>query len=204
MSSSTWVEKHINSNVYQSVSLAIAVGISAALLLGLNTITEPAIAERVKEDKLAAIDLVMPAENYANALLDTEHDFDVDGRHYTVYNALDENGVASGYVVQVSANGYSGEIKLVVGVDARLSITGVRVLSHSETPGLGDKIEVEKNPWVLSFNGKDLSNTTTKQWAVKKDGGQFDQFTGATITPRAVVNAVHQALLDLNTQQQGS
>ncbi len=202
--SSTWVEKHINSNVYQSISLAIAVGISASLLLGLNTITEPAIAERVKEDKLAAIDLVMPAENYANALLNTEHNFAIDDRHYTVYNALDENGVASGYVVQVSANGYSGEIKLVVGVNAHLSITGVRVLSHSETPGLGDKIEVAKNPWVLSFNGKSLSNTTTRQWAVKKDGGQFDQFTGATITPRAVVNAVHQALLDLDSKQQGS
>ncbi|WP_411991334.1 RnfABCDGE type electron transport complex subunit G [Agarivorans sp. DSG3-1] len=195
------VEKHINSSIYQSLSLAFAVGISSALLLGLNIITEPAIAQRVNEDKLAAIDLVMPQQNYSNSLLATEHSFNIDDRTYTVYNALDKQQQASGYVVQLSAKGYAGPINLLVGVNAELSITGVRVLNHSETPGLGDKIELAKNPWILSFNDKSLANTTSKGWAVKKDGGEFDQFTGATITPRAVVNAVHQSLLDLNTKQ---
>ncbi|MDO6685944.1 MULTISPECIES: RnfABCDGE type electron transport complex subunit G [unclassified Agarivorans] len=195
------VEKHINSSIYQSLSLAFAVGISSALLLGLNIITEPAIAQRVNEDKLAAIDLVMPQQHYSNSLLATEQSFSIDDRTYTVYNALDKQQQASGYVVQLSAKGYAGPINLLVGVNAELSITGVRVLNHSETPGLGDKIELAKNPWILSFNDKSLANTTSKGWAVKKDGGEFDQFTGATITPRAVVNAVHQALLDLNTKQ---
>jgi electron transport complex protein RnfG len=195
------VEKHINSSIYQSLSLAVAVGLSSALLLGLNTITSPVIAQRVNEDKLAAIELVMPSSQYQNALLATEHPFIVNDRQYTVYNALDQQGQASGYVVQVSAKGYAGPINLLVGVDASLTILGVRVLSHSETPGLGDKIEIAKNPWVLSFNQKNLSNTSSKAWAVKKDGGEFDQFTGATITPRAVVNAVHQALSDLAAKQ---
>ncbi|WP_221073698.1 electron transport complex subunit RsxG [Agarivorans aestuarii] len=195
------VEKHINSSIYQSLSLAVAVGLSSALLLGLNTITSPVIAQRVNEDKLAAIELVMPSSLYQNALLATEHPFVVNDRQYTVYNALDQQGQASGYVVQVSAKGYAGPINLLVGVDASLEILGVRVLNHSETPGLGDKIEIAKNPWVLSFNQKSLSNTSSKAWAVKKDGGEFDQFTGATITPRAVVNAVHQALSDLAAKQ---
>ncbi|WP_303522530.1 RnfABCDGE type electron transport complex subunit G, partial [Staphylococcus pasteuri_A] len=82
----------------------------------------------------------------------------------------------------LSAKGYAGPINLLVGVNAELSITGVRVLNHSETPGLGDKIELAKNPWILSFNDKSLANTTSKGWAVKKDGGEFDQFTGATTT----------------------
>ncbi|MEE1673262.1 electron transport complex subunit RsxG [Agarivorans aestuarii] len=195
------VEKHINSSIYQSLSLAVAVGLSSALLLGLNTITSPVIAQRVNEDKLAAIERVMPSSQYQNALLATEHPFVVNDQQYTVYNALDQQGQASGYVVQVSAKGYAGPINLIVGVDASLTILGVRVLSHSETPGLGDKIEIAKNPWVLSFNQKSLSNTSSKAWAVKKDGGEFDQFTGATITPRAVVNAVHQALSDLAVKQ---
>ena len=71
---------------------------------------------------------------------------------------------------------------------------GVRVISHTETPGLGDKIEVTKSTWILSFNGPSLQNLSIEEWAVKKDGGTFDQFSGATITPRAVVNAVYRGL----------
>ena len=74
------------------------------------------------------------------------------------------------------------------------SIMGVRVIAHAETPGLGDKIEVAKDAWIRTFSGLSLDNQTTQQWAVKKDGGAFDQFSGATITPRAVVHAVHQGL----------
>jgi electron transport complex protein RnfG len=70
----------------------------------------------------------------------------------------------------------------------------VRVLSHAETPGLGDKIDDRKSDWILGFNGKSLENTSSEQWRVKKDGGEFDQFTGATITPRGVVKSIHQGL----------
>ena len=87
---------------------------------------------------------------------------------------------------------------MLVGVNDAGIIQGVRVLSHSETPGLGDNIEIEKSNWILSFNHRSLKNTD--KWGVKKDGGDFDQFSGATITPRAVVKGVHNALIALDKE----
>lgn len=98
----------------------------------------------------------------------------------------------------VAPDGYSGDIKLIVGVNTDGTIAGVRVLSHKETPGLGDRIELAKSDWILSFNDRSLSDPEPEEWAVKKDGGSFDQFTGATITPRAVVRAVKNTLLFYN------
>ena len=83
---------------------------------------------------------------------------------------------------------------MIMGVDREGNILGVRVLSHKETPGLGDKIEVAKSDWILKFATKSLDNVKPEQWAVKKDGGEFDQFSGATITPRKTVQAVHRGL----------
>ena len=110
-----------------------------------------------------------------------------------VYPAL-RNGELQGAAFQLGTVGYGGVITLMLGVDRHGVIQGVRVLSHKETPGLADKIELDKGDWILAFDGKSLSNTERPQWAVKKDGGEFDQFTGATITPRAIVNGVHKAL----------
>ena len=83
---------------------------------------------------------------------------------------------------------------MIVGVNVDGSIAGVRVVDHRETPGLGDKIELRKSKWILDFNGRSLKNTPTSAWAVKKNGGAFDQFTGATITPRAVINQLVNTL----------
>ena len=94
----------------------------------------------------------------------------------------------------VAPDGYAGPISLVMGVDRNGEILGVRVIAHVETPGLGDKIEITKTKWVLGFNGKSLDNLVLEQWAVKKDGGVFDQFAGATITPRKVVQAIRRGL----------
>jgi electron transport complex protein RnfG len=101
----------------------------------------------------------------------------------------------------VAPEGYSGPIRLIVGIDVNGDIRGVRVIEHKETPGLGDKISLKKSDWVLGFDGKSLSNTTEEGWRVKKDGGDFDQLTGATITPRAIVKAVHLALQYYSHQQ---
>lgn len=101
----------------------------------------------------------------------------------------------------VVPDGYAGPIQLLVSVLRDGTIGGVRVLFHHETPGLGDKIEERKSDWVLSFDGKSLSDPTPERWAVKRDGGEFDQFTGATITPRAIVQAVKNTLIYV--QQQG-
>jgi Na+-translocating ferredoxin:NAD+ oxidoreductase subunit G len=94
----------------------------------------------------------------------------------------------------IAPDGYSGKISLLVGVTADGRISGVRVVAHKETPGLGDYIELAKSNWILLFNGKSLSNPDDSGWKVKKDGGQFDYMAGATITPRAVIKAVHHAL----------
>jgi electron transport complex protein RnfG len=95
----------------------------------------------------------------------------------------------------IAPNGYSGKIHLLVGVYHDGSIVGVRAVKHSETPGLGDAVDVQKSDWVLGFNGKSLENPTRAQWLVKRDKGVYDQFTGATITPRAIVQAVKSTLL---------
>jgi electron transport complex protein RnfG len=95
----------------------------------------------------------------------------------------------------IAPNGYSGEIHLLVGVYADGSVAGVRAVKHSETPGLGDAIETQKSDWIFSFNNRSLTSPVPSNWLVKKDGGDFDQFTGATITPRAIVLAVKNTLL---------
>lgn len=94
----------------------------------------------------------------------------------------------------IAPDGYNGDIKLLIGVNYDGSLSGVRVISHRETPGLGDGIETRRGDWILAFNGLSLDNPQSKSWKVKRDGGYFDQLTGATITPRAVVKAVHKAL----------
>ena len=95
----------------------------------------------------------------------------------------------------VAPNGYSGKIHLLIGVYTSGNLAGVRVIKHAETPGLGDAIEIRKSPWIKSFDGRSLANPGPSGWRVKRDGGEFDQLTGATITPRAVVTAVHNTLL---------
>ncbi|MCT8857410.1 electron transport complex subunit RsxG [Shewanella xiamenensis] len=94
----------------------------------------------------------------------------------------------------IAPDGYNGNIKLIVGINTQGEVLGVRTLSHQETPGLGDKIELRKSDWVTKFVGKVLTSEDDKQWHVQKDGGDFDQFTGATITPRAYVKAVKRAV----------
>jgi len=94
----------------------------------------------------------------------------------------------------VTADGYSGDILLTIAINENNQVTGVRVLQHKETPGLGDKIETRRSDWIKSFDGTSLTSPRAEKWAVKRDGGDFDQFTGATITPRAVVKAVKNTL----------
>lgn len=105
------------------------------------------------------------------------------------------SGAPSVLAIETTApNGYSGKIELIVGMQIDGTVTGVRVLNHKETPGLGDKIDLRVSDWILSFNQEVVREDNRQDWQVKKDGGQFDQFTGATITPRAVVKAVKNAV----------
>jgi electron transport complex protein RnfG len=113
----------------------------------------------------------------------------------TIYIARKDGNITAFIIPTHAPDGYSGSIHSLVGVDLAGNIMGVRVISHNETPGLGDKVEFKKSDWVLDFISKSLNNPGSEEWHVKKDKGVFDQFTGATITPRAVVASVHNALL---------
>jgi len=119
----------------------------------------------------------------------------------TVYRARKDGKPVAIALSAIAPNGYSGAIKLLIGIHYDGTLAGVRIVSHRETPGLGDAIEETRSDWVLSFSGKSLKNPDRSGWKVKKDGGVFDQFTGATITPRAIVKAVHKALVYYNQER---
>ncbi|MEQ3659694.1 MAG: electron transport complex subunit RsxG [Glaciecola sp.] len=118
-----------------------------------------------------------------------------------IFRARNESSNVAAVLEATAPNGYSGEIKLVVAADINGDSLGARVIKHEETPGLGDKIDIRVSDWILSFNDVPFDGESDNRWQVKKDGGQFDQFTGATITPRAVVEAVKNALLYFNQNQ---
>ncbi len=111
-----------------------------------------------------------------------------------IHRARKDGKVIAVIVPAVAPDGYSGDIRVIVGVNRDGTVAGVRALAHKETPGLGDKIDTSKSDWVFGFNGKSLGEPPVEQWQVKKDGGVFDQFTGATITPRAVTGQVKRVL----------
>lgn len=180
---------------YQAALLGGFATLAAALLIVGNDSTHEAIAERQAEDLLASLAQVIPAKLHDNDLLANAISVTgSDGRPLTIYRALKDQRI-TGFAWRTTAQGYAGAIDLLMGIDAGGELLGVRVLAHAETPGLGDKIEVQKSPWILGFNGRSLDNTPDAGWHVKKDGGRFDQFSGATITPRGVVRAVHEGLL---------
>lgn len=112
----------------------------------------------------------------------------------TVYRARKENKPVAVIISSVAPDGYNGNIELLVAINYDGELAGVRVVGHKETPGLGDAIEESRSDWVTKFAQKSLTNPDKKGWAVKRDGGEFDQFTGATITPRAIVKAVYNTL----------
>ena len=112
-----------------------------------------------------------------------------------VYRARKAGEPVAAIFNSIAPHGYNGRIHLLVGIYLDGRLAGVRIVKHAETPGLGDAVEVRKSPWVLGFDGKSLDDPDASGWQVKRDGGKFDQFTGATITPRAVVRAVHNTLL---------
>ena len=172
----------------------------ASVLLGVtNCSTEGTIQRRLDEDLLQSLAEVVPADIHDNDMLqDTltipSTDFNIGANQTTVYLAKQSGKVTAVCFKFIAPDGYSGAINMIMGLDRDGNILGVRVLSHKETPGLGDKIEVAKSNWILNFVGRSLDNLTPAQWAVKKDGGEFDQFAGATITPRKSVQAIYRGL----------
>ena len=171
-----------------------------ATLVGVSHVaTADRIAQNHREMLLRQMNAVLPPSEYDNTLLQDYIDIQAPqflGADRTrVYRARRQGQPVALILSPVVARGYSGDINLLVGIRKDGRLAGVRVLSHKETPGLGDKIDVQKSPWILGFAGQSLENPREEQWKVRRDGGVFDQFTGATITPRNVVAAVKGALV---------
>ena len=178
-----------------------------AALVGLTfTQTEDDIKHNEELTLLKKLNTIIPADSYdndllqdiitlkANPLLGTDE-------QSLAYRARKDKKNVAVVFSSIAPNGYNGPIHLLVGIRADGVLAGVRVVKHRETPGLGDVVSSTHSDWILGFDGKSLSNPEQKGWKVKRDGGIFDQFTGATITPRAVVKAVHNALLYFDQNQ---
>lgn len=189
---------------------SLVLGLFAIVTVGLVALLQQATAGRIanaeREAQVRALSEILPQGSYDNHLLDNSiqlHDPLLGSKSpQTAYIAL-KDGQPSAVILRATApDGYSGAIHLLIGIHADGRLAGVRVLGHRETPGLGDKIELAKSAWIRSFDGKSLSNPGEDGWAVKKDRGEFDQFAGATITPRAVVKAVHKALQYFDAHQE--
>ena len=178
---------------------------TAAALAITNELTIGKVECNKQAALMASLNEVMPHDRHDNDLLAdriTVSDPLLGRNGHHIYRAR-QDGEPNGAVLEATApDGYGGNIALIVGVDTQGKVQGVRVVPpHNETPGLGDKIETKKSDWIYGFNGLSLGNPADAGWAVKKDGGQFDSFTGATITPRAVVGAVHRALQYFDANQ---
>jgi len=181
---------------------ALVLGLFAVVTVGGVTLLQQFTAERIQASEraaqLRALNEILPRDSYDNQLLDSSVDVHdpLLGTRRPVPAYIASNGGKPSAVIlpAIARDGYGGAIHLLVGILADGRIAGVRVVGHRETPGLGDKIELAKDRWILGFDGKSLENPMASGWAVKKDRGDFDQFAGATITPRAVVAAVHRAL----------
>ncbi|MDX1677026.1 electron transport complex subunit RsxG [Arsukibacterium sp.] len=185
--------------VSKNAALLALVALICVAILGLvNQLAQPRIAEQQLKNKLAILNDVLPQNRasesvLADCILVTNEALLGRATPQPIYRLREDEDI-SAYVIETTApDGYSGNIDLIVAVTPDGTILGSRVLNHQETPGLGDKIERRRSDWIDSFQGKQVSPDNKSRWAVKKDGGQFDQFTGATITPRAVVNAVYNA-----------
>ncbi len=185
------------------------IGITAAILLLFAVIGTAMVAatyegtrERItaneRETLLRKLSQLIPPDAYDNNLLDDSIELpagELADRPLRVYRARRQGQPVAVVMNAIAPDGYSGSIYLLVGIRHDGSVAGVRVVTHRETPGLGDGIDEERSDWIHGFAGRSLDDPPPAQWAVRKDGGVFDQFTGATISPRAVVKAVHAALL---------
>lgn len=197
--------------IFQSVRIA-ATGLAlfAFFTAGIIAVTQQLTADNIRQNQrdfeARLLLTLLPETASAEQVLTSAQSYQSIGINDTrrlniqptevFYQLVADDGRVSDIILSIEApNAYTESIRLIVGINHSGNITGVRVTRHKETPGLGDKIEIEKSPWILTFNNTSLTNPKAEGWRVKKDGGEFDQMTGATITPRAIVHAVYQALV---------
>ncbi|MBB1280443.1 electron transport complex subunit RsxG [Pseudoalteromonas sp. SR41-1] len=176
---------------------------TTGLVASINALTADKIAEQEQLQLTAQLQEVLDPKSYDNQLsqdcvIITDEKLGPYANQ-VIYRARKNNKPVAVVIRHVTPNGYSGDINLLTAVLSDGTIAGVRTTKHEETPGLGDKVEVKKSLWITTFKSLTVEGEEDARWAVKKDGGQFDQFTGATITPRAVVGSVKNAVLFAQT-----
>ena len=183
-----------------TILLSVFALVGTGLVAFTHYLTKDRIADQKRQFLLRELNSLLPTKSYDNKL--TSDIIKVNSEQYlgtqksiTIYRARKGNKPVAALFKVIAPDGYNGNIVILVGIYFNGTLAGIRVIDHQETPGLGDVIEHRKSDWgQRSFREKSLTNPGTHQWKVRKDGGVFDQFTGATITPRAVVKAVHKAL----------
>ena len=190
--------------VKKMIISALLLALFAILGTGLVAYTEQSTADRIAANQrqalLESLQVLIPKTSYDNNLY-RDHIRVIDLQQLgtkapvDVYRARKAGKPVALVMTPVAPDGYGGDIRLLVAINYDGTLAGVRVVEEHETPGLGDNIEADRSPWIFGFKGRSLKNPTPAKWKVKKDGGVFDQFTGATITPRAVVKAVYHSLL---------
>lgn len=191
----------IKSMGFNSIVLALFALVTSLILATTNELTYERIEQSEREAAQRALLEIIPLERHDNdMLMDVQpvpEQFWVTlglKKGGNIHIARDQGQPVAAIIPAVTPDGYSGAISMIIGVNFNGSVAGVRVVDHRETPGLGDKVDLKKSDWILSFNGKSLVNPQASGWTVKKEGGDYDQFTGATITPRAVVKQVLKTL----------
>ena len=182
-------------------------GVGAGLVAVTYNGTKDIIAEAQRAALEASLNQLVPVDRYDNRVVEdtikvVAPEWLGTDQPVTIYRARKNGQPVALFATPYALDGYSGPIQLLIGVYADGTLAGVRVLAHKETPGLGDAIEEKRSPWILAFTGKSLGNPPLERWKVKKDSGTFDQFTGATITPRAVVKATGRFLEYVQSHQE--
>lgn len=181
------------------IILAALAAICTALVAMTHAVTAPRIAANEQAYLEQSLQPVLQGIEYDGKLSESTivipppHDLPGDDP-VTVYRVYADGAPVAALFVVEARGGFSGSIRLLVGLDAGGTVTGVRVLSHRETPGLGDRIDADKSDWALQFTGHALGDPPAAGWAIRRDGGEFDQLTGASITPRAVIRGIRETL----------
>ena len=192
------MSKYSGASSLTFIALIIITSICAAMILLTNAITSDLIAENRRQVQLKLVKEVMPLFYDNNLLMDTLniHDAAFFGSEnpITVYRARSGDEPIGLIFMPVMANGYSGIIELAIGITIDGTLMGVRVNKHKETEGFGSRLHQNNSDWILGFNNRSIRNTPKDAWAVLNDGGDFDQISGATISPRGVINAVKKTL----------
>jgi electron transport complex protein RnfG len=187
-------------SLHSALNLLFFAMVATIVLASTYFLTRDSIAQSVEDEKLKLIGQVVPQELFDNAIVKDTVQVPPDkllGTEDTTiaYRARLRSEATAVVLQPVAPDGYSGKIFLIVAIRNNGEISGVRVVAHRETPGLGDYIELPKSSWIKGFDNQSHAKRLEAAWKVKKDGGQFDYVAGATITPRAIVKAVHKALL---------